>query len=202
MIAFIKGQPFSAGTDYIIIDVNGVGYRVNVPTSVVSRVAGKKDDVTIYTYMHVREDAMQLFGFIEESDRAVFELLIQVSGIGPRVALGILSSINTPALVQAVINEQVNILTGISGIGKKMAQRIIVELKDKFSKMGAAEDTGLPGSDAGTPDQAGDALQALTALGYNPAEARRALAKAASEKNSSIGLEEMVRLALKELGRQ
>jgi len=145
---------------------------------------------------------MQLFGFMAESDRGIFELLLQVSGIGPKVALAVLSATTVPSLVQAVINEQVNVLTQIPGVGKKMAQRVIVELKDKFAKIdvGGDGESGMTEFVPGPEDTAGDALQALAALGYNPAEAKKALAKVVAG-NKDLALEETVRLALKELGR-
>jgi len=200
MISFLRGRTVNTGTDHVVIDVGGIGYKVFVPTSVIGKAAEPQQDITLHTYLHVREDAMQLFGFMAESDRGIFELLLQVSGIGPKVALAVLSATTVPSLVQAVINEQVNVLTQIPGVGKKMAQRVIVELKDKFAKIDVGGDSGITEFVPGPEDNAGDALQALAALGYNPAEAKKALAKVVSG-NKDLALEETVRLALKELGR-
>ncbi len=201
MIAFLRGKAVNSGTDHVVIDVGGIGYKVFVPATVISKVGDPQQDITLYTYLHVREDAMQLFGFLEESDRGVFELLLQVSGIGPKVALAVLSAATVPSLVQAVINEQVNVLTQIPGVGKKMAQRVIVELKDKFAKIDVGDSAGITAETVSGPDDtAGDALQALAALGYNPAEAKKALAKVTAG-NKGLVLEETVKLALKELGR-
>ena len=200
MIAFLRGRPVTSGPDHVVLDVGGIGYKVFVPTSVIGKMADPQTEVTVHTYLHVREDALQLFGFLEDADRGIFELLIQVSGIGPKVALAVLSSTTTPAFVQAVINEQVNLLTQIPGVGKKTAQRVIVELKDKFGKMDVAADADIPGTAVESYNITGDALQALVALGYNPVEAKRVLGRVASA-NKDIELEETVRLALKELAK-
>lgn len=201
MIAFVRGKPVPSGPDSLIIDVGGIGYQIQVPTAVAARLSGSKEEVLIHTYMYVREDAMHLFGFLEDSDRAVFALLLQVSGIGPKVALGIMSAMNAPTLIQAVISEQVAILTGIPGVGKKTAQRIIIELKDRFKKM-TALDTPVADSDTGRPDIAGEALQALAVLGYSPLEARRALQQARERDNSPRELADVIKMALKELARR
>lgn len=201
MIAFLRGKVVDTGPDCIIIDVNGIGYKVYVPVPVIGLVAGNKDQLTVHTYMNVREDAIQLYGFLNTSDLEIFELLLQVSGIGPRVALAVLSSITGSSLIQAVVNEQVDILTRIPGVGKKTAQKAIIELKDKLGKMSVRDGVGESGILQVLPDAASDAVQALTALGYNPVEAKRALRKLVSEENRGLGPEELVRLALKELGR-
>ena len=200
MIAFLRGRPVTSGPDHVVLDVGGIGYKVFVPTSVIGKMADPQTEVTVHTYLHVREDALQLFGFLEDADRGIFELLIQVSGIGPKVALAVLSSTTTPAFVQAVINEQINLLTQIPGVGKKTAQRVIVELKDKFGKMDVAADADIPGTAVESYNITGDALQALVALGYNPVEAKRVLGRVTSA-NKDIELEETVRLALKELAK-
>ncbi len=201
MISFVRGTLVSTGPDYVVIDVAGVGYKVFVPTPAVTALAGQKDGVTVYTYLHVRDDAMQLFGFVQESDRQIFEQLIQVSGIGPRVALAVLSSMPSQALVQAVLHEQTNVLTRIPGVGKKMAQRIIIELKDKLGKLDISKGhEPIPGT-AGLPDASGEALEALIALGYNPGEAKRVLVSMSQKEIPSLKPQELVRLALKELGK-
>lgn len=201
MIAFLRGRPVRSGADHLIIEVAGIGYKVFVPGSVTARLSDPAKEITVHTYLHVREDVMQLFGFLEESDRGIFELLIQVSGIGPRVALAFLSSMNAASLVQAVINEQISVLTAIPGIGKKMAQRVIVELKDKFSRMDIGPGARPPGIPEDLRDASDEALQALVALGYNPLEAKRALDRVKSDGTGSQEPEGLIKLALKELGR-
>ncbi len=202
MIAFLRGRPVNTGPDWVILDVAGIGYRVFVPPSVIQFLADKtaEPELTVHTYLHVREDAVQLFGFLQEDELALFEQLIQVSGVGPRLALAVLSAMPADSFIQAVRQEQVQVLTQIPGVGKKTAQRVIVELKDKFDKMNLGRETGAPGVSARLPAGAEDALQALVALGYNLAEARKALSKMAPAEISSFRPEEIVRLALKELG--
>lgn len=200
MIAFLRGRSVSSGSDYIVIDVSGVGYKIFVPTPVIGKVAETKEDVMIHTYMHVREDILQLFGFLRESDREVFELLIQVSGIGPKVALGVMSAMPVPSFISAVINEQVQLLTQIPGVGKKTAQRLIIELKDKLSKMEADIPTGVAFDAGAVRDVSGDALDALIALGYNAVEAKKVLGKIIGT-GEILPPEQLVRRALKELGR-
>lgn len=200
MIAFLKGRPVSSGTDYVVIDVSGVGYKVFVPTPVIGKIAENKEDVIIHTYMHVREDSMQLFGFMQESDRVVFELLIQVSGIGPRVALGVLSAMPVPSFVSAVVHEQVQVLTQIPGVGKKTAQRVIIELKDKLGKMEVGIAPGVIFDAGSPPAESSDAIDALIALGYNAVEAKKVITKVVGT-GAVLSTEELVRKALKELGR-
>lgn len=201
MIAFLRGKPVGSGSDYVVIDVGGVGYKVYVPTPVLGIANDKNDEIIVHTYMNVREDAMQLYGFLKESDLEIFELLIQVSGIGPKVGLAVLSAMPGPSFIQAVIHEQVDVLTRIPGVGKKTAQRVIIELKDKVSKMETKGAIDVAVSYPSVPDAADDALQALTALGYNPVEAKRTLSKISSKDNISYKTEDLIRLALKELGR-
>jgi Holliday junction DNA helicase RuvA len=109
MIAFLRGRPAVIGTDHVVIDVGGVGYKVFVPIPVVSSISGQKDDVTVFTYLNVREDAMQLYGFLDEKDLEVFEMLIQISGIGPKVALAVLSAMSAQSLIHAVVQEQISV---------------------------------------------------------------------------------------------
>ncbi len=201
MIAFLKGRVVSTGSDYIILDVNGVGYKIYVPVPVVGSVSGNSDQITVFTHMNVREDAIQLYGFLNTGDLEIFELLIQVTGIGPKVALAVLSSMSGSAFIQAILHEQVNTLNNIPGVGKKTAQRLIIELKDKISKMAIKGGEAQPDSPQALPDTANEAMQALTALGYNPVEAKRALRKVVSEENRGLRTEELIKLALKELGR-
>jgi len=201
MISFLRGRPAAAGSDYVIIDVGGIGYKVNVPTPVVRALTDSGVETTIFTYMHVREDAMQLYGCLSENDLRIFEYLIQISGVGPKVALAVLSSMSVSAFIQSVLGEEVDSLTRVPGVGKKTAQRIIIELKDKLEKLDTGEETGIAGSALGRPDVTNDALQALMALGYNAVEAKRVLGKIDFSKSGSISSEEVIKMALKELAR-
>lgn len=200
MIAFLRGRLINTGPDFVIIDVNGIGYKVFVPIPVIGVMTDKNSEVTIYTYLHVREDAMLLFGFLQESDQEIFELLIQISGIGPKVALAVLSSMSAPSFIHAVINEQVGILTQIPGVGKKTAQRVIIELKDKLEKYIKC---GMEIRDVsfGLPDTFADAVHALIVLGYSSLEAKKILGRISANHTDQIKTEDLVRIALKELGR-
>lgn len=201
MIAFLRGRVVSSGIDNLVIDISGVGYKVYVPTPVIGSVADKKDEITIYTYMNVREDAIQLFGFLTEDDLDIFELLIQISGIGPRVALSVLSFMTGSSFIQAVTHEHVEALTKIPGVGKKTAQRVIIELKDKLDKLESKGSVETGGFAPILTNASEDALQALTALGYNSVEAKRAVGKIISGDTQKLTTEQIIKLALKELGR-
>lgn len=201
MIAFLRGRVVSSGTDYVVVDIAGIGYKVYVPTPVIGSVADKKEDIMIYTYMNVREDAIQLFGFLTEGDLDIFELLIQISGIGPRVALSVLSFMPGTSFIQAVAQEQVETLTKIPGVGKKTAQRVIIELKDKIAKIDNKGGIDIGSTTPLVLNTSEDALQALTALGYNSVEAKRAVGKIIARESQNLTTEEIIKLALKELGR-
>lgn len=173
MIVMLRGQLVRQQADRVIIDVGGVGYGVNVPSSTASRLPAVGDTVTLYAYTHVREDVLALYGFATEDELLLFEDIISVSGMGPRLALTSLSTLRPHEFRHAVANEDVSALTRISGVGKKTAQRLILELKGKLTP---AADDALPAPDtAGAPPVADDALAALVALGYTEAEALPAL---------------------------
>lgn len=203
MISFLRGKPFYLGADYAVIDVQGIGYKVFMPGPSIQKLAGQENETLIHTYMHVREDAMLLFGFADDKDLKVFELLIQVSGVGPKVALAILSSLPGSMCIQAILQERLDMLTQIPGVGKKTAQRIIIELKDKAAKleMGTDANTAISPENLFGTNFTEEALQALTALGYNSVEAKRVLNKIAKSEVNSHDTGELVRLALKELGK-
>lgn len=202
MIAFLQGKPVSKGSDYIIISVGGVGYKVFVPATTMARFSGSEEEVKVHTYLHVREDALILFGFAEEEELQLFETLINVNGVGPKVALGILSSGSANALKQAIVGENLVVLTNIPGIGKKTAQRIIIELKDKLAKEPMlASNLGVPGIIVSSGSWGQEAIEALQALGYSQAEASRAVQGILAREDSSLKIEEVIRLALKELAR-
>ncbi|HWJ03790.1 MAG TPA: Holliday junction branch migration protein RuvA, partial [Verrucomicrobiae bacterium] len=129
MIAMLKGQMVLVREDYIVLDVNGVGYKVFVP-AVPAGLPGQQ--LTLFTYLHVREDAMVLYGFVREEQLDMFELLISVSGMGPKGALGVLAHLDVDSIRRVVGTGDLGILTGIPGVGKKTAQRLILELKDKL----------------------------------------------------------------------
>ncbi len=200
MIAYLKGTVMQAGGEYIIVEVAGVGYKVNVPASIFARLPAVGGEAQIHTYLHVREDVMQLYGFLEPEELELFEILLQVSGIGPKVALTILSAMPAANFRLAVINEQLSELTAIPGVGKKTAQRMVIELKDKLVKLSRGEIVPVPLAPAGG-QVAEEAWQALVALGYSAGEAQRVVRKIATAPGAPAAVAEIIRLALRELGR-
>lgn len=200
MIAFLRGRLAWSGADQAVIDVGGVGYRVYVPSSTRACLPEVGREVKVYTFLHVREDALTLYGFASEAEFQLFELLLGVSGVGPKVALGILSGVTPEGFRRAVVCEDLATLTHIPGVGKKTAQRLILELKDKVGAVGpistemiAAAGPSLPG------DAWAEALEALVSLGYSRAEAGQALEKSKSAAGENPSPEQLVRLGLKAL---
>lgn len=195
MIGFLRGKVAGLKTDYCLLDVGGVGYRVFIPNNTRCKLT-LNETAMLYTYMNVYQDGIMLYGFYTEEEYDVFQLLIGVSGIGPKVALGILSAITVDALCKAIQNKQATLLTKLPGIGKKSAERLILELKDKIA-LAASDDEVLSLSMEGevADDILSEAMAALTALGYSQAEITPVLKKAAKGKST----EEIVKLALKEL---
>ncbi|SFG51345.1 Holliday junction DNA helicase subunit RuvA [Desulfotomaculum arcticum] len=198
MIAFLKGKVFTVEQDTVIIDVNGVGYRVNVTANCAASLQRKDSEVLIHTHMIVREDDMQLYGFQTPEEIAVFMLLLGVNGIGPRAALSILAHMKPEGIGRALALEDMTSFTRIPGIGKKTAQRIILELKDKFKKINIA--IGETEEAVGGEVNAGlfnDTAEALMMLGYGAVEAREAANKACVD--STLAVADAVKLSLRYL---
>jgi Holliday junction DNA helicase RuvA len=192
MIAFLRGRVAARTGAYCLLDVGGVGYRVFMPTSALADLPAEGQPVTVLTHLQVREDDWSLYGFLEEADRELFELLISISGVGPKVALSALSALGPDALVTAIASEDVAAVSSIPGVGKKTAARIIVELKDKLGAVGYAPAPAAGA--AGTPAHA-EARDALLSMGFAPAEASTALAGLTGDTAS-----ELLKQALKRLG--
>lgn len=190
MIALLTGKVVGMKGTSVILDVHDVGYRVMVSAYALGKLAGQ-DQVTLHIHTHVREDQFALFGFLDEDELRVFELLISVSGVGPKMALGILSIADTNTIRAAVVERDATILTRISGVGKKTAEKIIVELQNKVS---AAEVTGR---ESISSDQ--DAVEGLMSLGYSASQAREALKSVPSDIEKPG---ERIRSALKHLGKK
>ena len=206
MIGYLKGIIEEVESESLLLDVSGVGFRVYVPVSVLERGVRAGDDVKVYTHMQVREDGMQLFGFFDRDDLEVFQLLISVSGIGPKGALAVLSALSADDLRFAVLSEDADVITKAPGIGRKTAQKLILELKDKFKLDDAFEkkfrhaEQGTGPAGAAVPsgtDAAADAVQALVALGYSNTEALQAVRKAGIDEN--MDSEAALKAALKQL---
>jgi holliday junction DNA helicase RuvA len=191
MIAFLSGTVARKAPSFALLDVGGVGYRLLMSTRSLAALPAEGDSVTIHTYLHVREDELTLYGFESEEERELFERLITVSGIGPKVALAILSALRPDALRGAIARDDVALLSSVPGIGKKTAQRLVLELRDKLE---AAETAAV----AGGAEQlaAGEARDALLSMGFSPAEAAVALRDAPA----GASAEQLLKSALKALG--
>ncbi|MDK2823834.1 MAG: holliday junction helicase RuvA [Clostridia bacterium] len=167
MIAYIKGKVIKKSLNSIIIATNGIGYEVFIPLNNLARIF-QGDELELYTYLHIREDLMQLYGFFDWAEREVFLLLINVSGVGPKAALAILSHISVKQLQVAIASGDIQLLTKLPGIGKKTAQRLVVELKDKMQ--GSLSDGEDVTEDFITDNEI---IAALTSLGYQVAEVKK-----------------------------
>lgn len=199
MIAYVSGTLAEKAPESVIIDVQGLGYRVLIPTSTYEALPAKGKEVKLYTYQHVREDALTLYGFASEAERAVFEVMLGVSGVGPKLALAALSAMTPAQLRDHVLEGDTSRLTDISGVGRKTADRLIVELRDRIADLdifeGAAPISG--GSEARAAARA-DALAALESLGLSRADAERAIRKVLRDNAGIQSADALVRMALRE----
>lgn len=194
MLAYLRGILAIKNNENVVVDVGGVGYSLQVPYSTYQLLPEINQEVKIYTYMAVREDNVSLFGFFSLEEKRVFEQLISVSGIGPKLAVGVLSDIAPADFSLAVITDDVNRLVKVSGIGKKTAQRIIIELKDKLKAEDAISEISLPTNVDIKTGEIEEAVSALQVLGYPNKEAVSMVASVARE---GMKVEEIVKLALK-----
>ena len=203
MIASVKGKLEGVTTESVIIDVNGLGVEAIVPTTVINRLPKIDENVRLYTYLHVREDAMQLYGFLEKEDLDFFKLLITVNGIGPKAAIAILSSMPTDILTFAILSEDTKTIQKAQGIGAKTAKKLVLELKDKVGIIKTLKNTSSETYDntiltIGINSEIKDeAVQVLTALGYSQTEAVKAISTV--EIYEEMTSEELVKLSLKNL---
>ncbi|MBI5055251.1 MAG: Holliday junction branch migration protein RuvA [Nitrospirae bacterium] len=195
MIASLKGIILSKRTDGIVVDVNGVGYQVCIPLSSLADVPGQGEPVFLHTYMHVREDVLQLFGFLSEEEKKIFTILLGINGVGPKLGLAILSGMPVQRLINAINNEDVSLLSTIPGLGKKTSARLILELKGKLPSfdIGGGDGSSYRGS------ASEDAISALVNLGYKKPLAEQAVDT--SVKNGSAAIEDIIREALKNLNK-
>ncbi|GAB4273253.1 MAG: Holliday junction branch migration protein RuvA [Coriobacteriia bacterium] len=191
MIAFVRGRVVDKRPDSAVLDVGGVGYEVAMPTGSLAALPGEGQEATVMTYLHVRDDGVSLFGFASDEEKALFEALIGVSGVGPKVALAALSALAPATLRQAIASEDVATVASTPGIGKKTAQRIIVELKDKVGVPEVSVAADVP------PEPLGEAVEALTQMGFSRREVMRALSDFEGDGEQA---EALVRHALKRLG--
>lgn len=198
MIAYVKGVLAVVGQDSIIIDKGGIGININVPVSIISTLPSIGSEVKVFTYTYVREDAIALYGFMTMDDLDVFKLLINVNGVGTKTALGILSAITPNELRLAVISADYKTITKAPGIGKKSAERIVLELRDKV-KMVIEDDSyiAVDSGDAAMSDSVNIALEALVSLGFSYGEAAKAVKQV--DNYEEMDDESLIKAALKHL---
>ena len=199
MITFLDGKLASALPTQAIVDVGGVGYEIFIPLSSYDKLPAAGQDIRILTHLHVREDAQILYGFMTAAERDLFRLLVNnVSGIGPKLALSVLSGMSVNSFKTAVVNSDVASLSKISGLGKKTAERIVLELKDKLGVAAAWEAASAMHAPTPEQEQANEAVLALIALGYKQSDAHKAV-REMQEKDEAKPAEELVKLALKRM---
>lgn len=198
MISYIRGELVAVEEEKVIIDVNGVGFGIFMPGQSMNQLPAIGEEVKLHTYMNVREDAMQLFGFLTRDDLKVFKLVIGVSGIGPKGGLNILSQLSPDELRFAVMSHDVKAISAAPGIGKKTAEKLIIELKDKLSiedVLDKTTDTSTAAHSNTSNMVQAEAVQALVALGYGNSEALKAVKKV--EVDDTTTVEDVLKLALK-----
>ena len=201
MIAYLQGIVAGITDTKVILDVNHIGFQVFMSSRDIQAMSGQGEEARIYTYLNVKEDAMQLYGFLSQDDLDVYKLLLNVSGIGPKGGLGILSAMTADDLRFAVLSEDAKSIAKAPGIGAKTAQKLILELKDKLSLEDAfekkLENTAAAFVKAGLDDAKSEAVQALVALGYSNSDALKSVRKA--EITSDMDTETILKLALKQM---
>ncbi|MFO7997036.1 MAG: Holliday junction branch migration protein RuvA [Dehalococcoidia bacterium] len=190
MIATLEGTLEYRGSDSIIVDVGGIGFQVYVSGSTLAQLGPVPGKVSLYTHLHLREDNVSLYGFASGEELALFKNLISVSGIGPKVALGLLSALNPEQLVMAITGGNADLISQAPGIGRKMASRLIIELKGKLEK--EWKEVALP-----LAPESADVIAALTGLGYSLTEATKAVSKLPD--SEEVSLEEKIRMALQQV---
>lgn len=206
MIAHLRGTVSSRSANHAVIDVGGVGYGVWVPDRCLSEAgAGPEAAVTLFTYLSVRQDAMELFGFTTPQDREFFRLLIGVSGIGPRAALSVLSAMDAATLARAILKGDDARLVKVPGVGKKTAARIILELKEKVGRQSLAGGGSLPPEEEGTEPvdrDVLDVLEVLEGLGCRPDSARAAVEQVRARSSRTLGFDDLLSESLQMLGQR
>jgi holliday junction DNA helicase RuvA len=192
MIGRIHGTLITISAPKLLIDCHGVGYEVDVPMSTLYQLPAVGQVITLLTHFHVREDQQQLFGFASEAERNAFRSLIKISGVGARTALAVLSGMSVSELIQAIATQDPGALVRVPGIGKKTAERLLLELKGKL-----APDLGMAQNPSGKPDTASEVIQALVSLGYSDKEAHLAVRQIPADTSVSDG----IKIALKSLSK-
>ena len=200
MYSYIRGELAEINSDHIVLDVNGIGYQIYIPTNTLNYLPSIGEMVKIHTYLYIREDAIMLYGFLTRDDLDMFKMLITVSGIGPKGGLGILSTLSTDDLRFAVLSDDAKAIAKAPGIGAKTAQRVIIDLKDKMSLEEAFEKKLEHTTNKVLPENnsiKNDAVLALNALGYSSTESLKAVSKV--EITEDMDVEDVLKAALKHM---
>jgi Holliday junction DNA helicase RuvA len=197
MISHLKGTIEHIAQNHVVIEVGNIGYHVNVPASVLVRLPQAGEKVKLYTIQIVREDDISLYGFLTSEERSLFTLFLSVSGIGPKLAMALISGFPLDRLVSAVAQGDISLLSSISGIGRKTAERIVLELKEKIAKAYSIQPSEMTAGMTGDQGIVSDSISALIALGYSPREAREAIMRLNLQNPNSV--EEVIKEALKSL---
>lgn len=203
MIAYLKGEVVEIEEEKLILECGDIGYNISMPASALDDTLRPGQEVKIHTHLHVREDAMQLYGFLTRDDLKMFRMLLGVSGIGPKAALGILSGLSADELRFAVLSDDIKTISRAPGVGKKTAQKMILELKDKLDLQEAFDTKTMHVQEASQAetgdlvDAKKEAVQALTALGYSGSEALRAVKQV--DVSPDMNVEEILKQALKKM---
>lgn len=201
MYAYIKGELAEKNIDHIVVEAGGIGYLIYVPTQSIDYLPDEGDQIKVYTYLYIREDAMVLYGFLTKDDLEIFKMLITVSGIGPKGGLGILSTLSADDLRFAILSGDSKTISKAPGIGAKTAQRVIIDLKDKMSLEEAFEKKLENNADGVqktlNSSTKNDAVMALSALGYSSAESLKAVSKV--DITDDMDVEDVLKLALKNM---
>jgi Holliday junction DNA helicase RuvA len=199
MIEQIRGILINKIPTFCVINCQGIGIGLYISLNTFRHLSEPSEEIELLTHLHVREDAMQLYGFAQEEERDLFRKLINVSGIGPRLAMTMLSGMPVEEFRGALTSEDIELLTRIPGVGKKTAQRVILELKEKIEVSGEAVLTELPALNASDREKIEKALQALVTLGYKQYQAKSALEKVIKKYGRELSIEDTIKLALQEM---
>ncbi len=198
MISYVKGELTEINLEYIVVENNNIGYEIKVALSLINQLPEIGSDIKIFTFLYVREDVLALYGFLSKDDLKVFKLLLGVNGIGPKGALGILSTITPNDLRYAVLSDDIKTIAKSPGIGNKTAQKLIIELKDKLKLDDIIVKTEIKGEDtSGVANEKNEAIQALVALGYSSTEAVKAVNQVEITKDMSV--EDILKHSLKKI---
>lgn len=198
MIESVRGFLLKKVPTFCVVNCSGIGIGIFISLNTYQNLGEEGSEINLLTYLHVREDALLLYGFHEESEREMFRKLISISGIGPRLTMTILSGLSVMELRKAITSEDVDVLTKIPGIGKKTAQRVILELKEKISLSAPLTYSAIPGLSPQEKDKVNQALQALVTLGYRQTDAKNVLERTLKKLGNQVSLEDLVKYALQE----